>query len=74
MTARSEAVVSFHVEGVPYYRFKVRLRLKNGNRRSFTQYSPGYPWVRTEVARRVDAEFGIENVRAGSCTIEQVIP
>lgn len=63
-----------NVEGVPYYRFHVAFRTKDGKRHRMVYWSPGFPWVRGEVARSLDAYFGIENVRPGSCTIVQEDP
>ena len=57
------------IEGVRYYPFLVSYRLRSGKRKSFTYYSPGEPWVRSEVARLLDDEVGIENIAPGSAKI-----
>jgi hypothetical protein len=61
-----------YVEGVPYYPHRVRFQLADGRRRSWVRWSPGFPWVREEVARELDARFGIEAIKPRSCTIEAV--
>lgn len=61
-----------HIEGVPYYRFRVRYKLKDGRRRQITRRSPGFPWVREEIARELDAMHGIENIAPRSVTIDEV--
>lgn len=59
------------VEGVPYYRHRVRFTLADGRRRSWVRWSPGYPWIREEVARELHDTFGPNGIKAGStCTIE----
>jgi len=60
------------IEGVPYYRFRVRYRLADGRHRVMTRLSPGYPWVREEVCRELVERFGLEGVKAGSVSIEEV--
>ena len=69
-----EGVDVRYIEGVPYYKFRARFRLVSGERRQRTYWSPGYPWVRTEVARSLGAEFGIENIKPQSVTLTQVTP
>jgi len=59
------------IEGVPWRRFRIRYRLANGRRRSMTRWSPGFPWVRTEIARELDERFGIENIAPRSVTIRE---
>jgi len=65
---------SFEVERVTYYRHIVRYRLKSGARRRMVHYSPGGPWVRTEVARRLDDRCGVESIAPGSVKIDLVTP
>lgn len=57
------------IEGVPYHRFIVRYTLRTGKRRRLVRYSPGFPWVRTEVARELDDRHGIEAIKPRSVTI-----
>lgn len=57
------------VEGVPYYRFVVRYTLRTGQRRRMVRWSPGFPWVREEIARELVERFGIEAIKPGSVTI-----
>ena len=57
------------IEGVPYFRFLVRYRLADGARRRMFRRSPGFPWVRSEVARELADRVGLENVKPGSVTI-----
>jgi hypothetical protein len=59
-----------HIEGVPYYRHVVRYALSDGRRRRMVRWSPGHPWVRTEVARELVERFGVEGIKRGSVTIE----
>lgn len=61
-----------YIEGVPYYRFRVRYALANGKRRTMTRLSPGFPWIREEVARELCERFGLEAIKPGSVTIVQV--
>ena len=61
-----------HIEGVPYYRFRVRYTLANGKRRSMTRLSPGLPWIREEIARELDETYGLDNIKPGSVTIVSV--
>jgi hypothetical protein len=56
-----------NVEGVLWYPYRVRFRTIDGKRRSFTHWSPGPPWVYSEVGRYL-AERG--DVATGSATIE----
>ena len=58
-------------EGVPYHPFIVTFRTKDGARHHETHYSPGFPWVRTEVARSIDERIGVEQVVPGTCVIQQ---
>lgn len=57
------------VEGVPYRRHRVRLRMTDGRRRAFVLWSPGAPWVRVEAARTAVDRFGFENIAPGSLTV-----
>jgi len=57
------------IEGVPYTRFTVRYTLVTGQRRRMTRWSPGYPWVREEVARELCARFDLDGIKPGSVTI-----
>lgn len=58
------------IEGVPYYRHRVRFQLADGRRRTWVRWSPGAHWVYQEVARELDDRFGIEGIKPRSCTIE----
>ncbi len=52
-------------EGVPYYRYVVTYTLTDGRRRRMVRWSPGLPWLQSEVARElqdVDVKPG-SNVR-----------
>ncbi len=57
------------VEGVPYRRFTVRYRLASGERRRMVRWSPGFPWIREEVARELLSRFDLEDIKPGSVTI-----
>lgn len=62
------------VEGVPYRRFVVRYTLVSGaatRRLRMVRWSPGFPWVRDEVARELDARFGVKAIKPGSVTIRE---
>lgn len=59
-----------YVEGVAYYRHRVRFTLADGRRRSWVRWSPGYPWIREEVGRELFETFGLSGIKPGSCTIE----
>lgn len=59
-----------YVEGVPYYRHRVRFQLADGRRRVWVRWSPGYPWIREEVGRELADRFGLDGVKLHSCTIE----
>ncbi len=61
-----------HIEGVPYYRFRVRYRLADGRRRTMLRLSPGFPWVIDEITRELVERFGLEGIKAGSVTIAEV--
>jgi hypothetical protein len=60
------------VEGVTYRPFRVRFRLADGRRRAWVRWSPGFPWVRSEVGRELWERFGAEGVRAGSASIREL--
>lgn len=60
------------IEGVHYHRYLVRYTLTDGKRRRMVHYSPGYPWVRSEVARRLDERVGIKNIKPHSVRIRNV--
>lgn len=57
------------IEGVPYVKFTIRYTLADGKRRSMARWSPGFPWVREEIARELDDRFGLDAIKAGSVTI-----
>lgn len=59
------------IEGVPWRKYRVRYRMSNGRRRSMTRWSPGFPWVRMEIARELDETIGIENIAPRSVTIRE---
>jgi len=59
------------VEGVPYRRHLVRFTLDDGRRRRMVRWSPGYPWIREDVARELVDRFGYDSIRPGSITIEE---
>lgn len=58
-----------YVEGVPYYRHAVTYTLTGGRRRRMVRWSPGAPWVYTEVARELCERFGFEAIEPGSVSI-----
>ncbi len=58
------------VEGVTYYRFAVRFRTTDGKVHRLTHWSPGAPWVRGEVTRRLVETYGVEGIKPQSCTIK----
>jgi hypothetical protein len=58
------------VEGVPYYRFRVRFRLADGRRRSWVRWSPALMFARGEVGRELADRFGFDGVKPHSCSIE----
>jgi hypothetical protein len=60
------------IEGVPYHRFRVRYTLADGRRRTMVRLSPGFPWVREEIARELVERFGLEGIKPGSVTIAEV--
>jgi hypothetical protein len=62
-----------YIEGVPYYRHIVGCYLKDGSRHRLTLWSPGFPWVRQEAGRMLDALFGVDNIRERSVTIRCVV-
>lgn len=53
------------IEGVEYHPHEVRFRLRGGRRFKRTYWSPGEPWVGTEVVRALGDEFGYENIVEG---------
>lgn len=58
-----------NVEGVTWYKYTVRYKLKGERRsRSLTTWSPGEPWIRTELGRLLDEKYGIDNIEPGSVT------
>lgn len=63
-----------HVEGVPYYRHAVHFRLLDGTRVRWVRWSPGAPWVYSEVHRELEAR-GIypEHLRPHSLTIRMAL-
>lgn len=68
---RAQTVIRVRmIEGVPYFRHAVRFRLASGERRRWVRWSPGFPWVREEVARELVERFGFEAIKPGSLTIE----
>jgi hypothetical protein len=60
------------IEGVTYYRFRVRFRLVDGRRRSWVRWSPALEWARQEVGRELYESFGSDGVKPHSCTIEAI--
>lgn len=58
------------IENVQYHRFVVRYTLTTGQRRRMVRWSPGYPWVREEVARELVTRFDLDGIKPGSVTIE----
>jgi len=59
------------IEGVPYSRYVVRYRLVDGRRRRLVRWSPGYPWIRSEVARELVDLHGFDGIKHGSVTIQE---
>lgn len=58
------------IEGVPWRKYRVRYRTTNGRRRSMTRWSPGFPWVRMEIAQElVEGEYDVAD---HSVTIREV--
>lgn len=57
------------IEGVPYYRFVIRYTLATGQRRRMVRWSPGSPWVASEVVRELVDRFGVTGIKAGSVII-----
>lgn len=51
------------IEGVPYYRFRVRWTTYSGKRRQRTIISPGLPWVSSEVRRMLDDICDVDEAR-----------
>jgi hypothetical protein len=46
------------IEGVTYFRYRLALRLPDGRRRERVIWSPGQPWLDSEVRRYLAAEVG----------------
>jgi hypothetical protein len=59
------------IEGVTYHRFVARFTLADGRRRRRFYWSPGFPWVYTEIGRSLLDEFGLEGIKPHSCTIRE---
>lgn len=59
------------VEGVRYHRYVIRLTLKDGTKHKLFRWSPGPPWVRTEVAHELEDLFGVERIKPHSVTIRK---
>ncbi len=62
------------VEGVRYQRFRIRYTLKPGgknDRRRMVRWSPGFPWVREEIARELVDRYGLDGIKPGSVTITE---
>jgi hypothetical protein len=57
------------IEGVPYYKFRIRYTLATGQHRRMVRWSPGFPYVRDEVLRELLDRFGIDGIRPGSVLI-----
>lgn len=57
------------IEGVPYYRHVIRYTLADGRRRRMVRWSPGFPWIRSEVGRELADRFGLDGIKHGSVTI-----
>lgn len=57
------------VEGVPYTRYVIRYTLASGKRRRMTRWSPGYPWIREDVARELLSRYDLADIKPGSVTI-----
>ncbi len=60
-----------HIEGVPYRRFIVHYTLADGRRRRMFRWSPGSPWVYTEMGRELVDRFGVEGIKPRSVTIRE---
>lgn len=58
-----------YFEGVAYWPFCVRFTLADGRRRRIVRWSPGFPWVRSEVGRELYERFGADGIKPGSATI-----
>lgn len=60
------------VEGVVYRRFVIRYTVSvdgRPRRRKMIRWSPGIPWIRMEIARELDSQYGIENIKPRSVSI-----
>lgn len=71
VTRADQPGVVRRIEGVPYYRHVVTYRTKDGKRHRFEHDSPGFPWVRVEVARRIQDVHALSFVEPGSVAIQQ---
>lgn len=59
------------VEGVPWYRFSVRFRTVDGRRVRWMRWSPGAPWVYSEIERELEARgFYPETLKGGGYSLE----
>lgn len=58
------------IEGVPYYRFRVRFRLADGRVRRWVRWAPAMMFARDAVGRELWAHFGRDGVKPHSCSIE----
>lgn len=63
------------VEGVPWFRYVVRFKLLSGASgaggrwRRVVRWSPGPPWIYGEIARELDARYGVERIGRGSVSV-----
>lgn len=57
------------IEGVRWFPFIVRFRLADGTRRRIVRWSPGFPWVRQEIARELIDRYGERGIKPRSVTI-----
>jgi hypothetical protein len=60
---------AIYFEGVPYRRYVVTFRLADGRRRRWVRWSPGFPWVFSEVARELQDRFEPEDIAPKSVEI-----
>ncbi len=59
-----------YIEGVPYYRHRVRFTLADGRVRRWVRWAPAMMSAREAVARELFETFGAVGVKPHSCTIE----
>lgn len=57
------------IEGVTYYRYRVRFQTAGGRRLVWIRWAPARLYALESVGRELVNRFGLRGIKPGSCTV-----